>query len=43
MKLKSAQKLEAHFMFLLAISETSGGLSLFIYRRKPLPEQKINM
>ena len=30
-------------MFLLAIYETSVGLSLFIYRWKALPEQNINM
>ena len=30
-------------MFLLAISETSVGLSLSIYRWKALPEQNINM
>ena len=41
--IKYVQKLEAHFMFLLATSEKSVGLSLLIYRWKALPEQKINM
>ena len=41
--LKFVQKLEAHSMFLPAISETSVGLSLSIYRWKTLPEQNVNI
>ena len=41
--LKSVQKLEAHKIFLLGISEISVGLSLNIYHWKALPGQNINM
>ena len=42
-KLQSVQKLKAVKMFLLAISETTVGLSLSMYRWEALHEQDINM
>ena len=43
-EVKSVQKLEAHFMFLLVISETNVGLSLIIHTRwKALSEWNMNI
>ena len=42
-RLKSVQKLEAVKIFLLAISEITAGLSLFIYRWQAVSEQNMKM